>query len=128
MPTYDYVCDQCGHTFEMRQSFHDAPCTVCPVCGGPVRRVFSPSPIIFKGSGWYATDSKRASPTATAGKTESKATDKAEGATSSGGGGGADGSTSAGGAEKPATEAAPKKDAAKSNSGGSSGTPPAGSA
>lgn len=59
MPTYDYLCEACGHTFELRQSFHDDPASTCTRCGGAVRRVFAPAPIIFKGSGWYVNDSKR---------------------------------------------------------------------
>jgi len=58
MPIYDYACDQCGHRFEARQSFADEPLTVCPECQGHIRRVIHPSGIIFKGSGWYVTDSR----------------------------------------------------------------------
>jgi putative FmdB family regulatory protein len=59
MPVYEYVCDACGYHFERIQSFKDEPLTECPDCGGAVRRVISPVGIIFKGSGWYVTDSKR---------------------------------------------------------------------
>ncbi len=59
MPIYDYACDQCGHRFEARQSFSDDPLTVCPECQGHIRRVIHPSGIIFKGSGWYITDSRK---------------------------------------------------------------------
>jgi putative FmdB family regulatory protein len=59
MPLYEYVCDTCGYSFERLQSFHDAPVAQCPSCGSPVRRVISPVGVIFKGSGWYITDSKR---------------------------------------------------------------------
>ncbi|MEZ4522848.1 MAG: FmdB family zinc ribbon protein [Thermomicrobiales bacterium] len=59
MPIYDYACDQCGHRFEARQSFSDDPLTVCPECNGTIRRVIHPSGIIFKGSGWYITDSRK---------------------------------------------------------------------
>ena len=58
MPTYVYQCDQCGHDFEAVQKFSDEPLTVCPECAGRVRRVLQPSPVIFKGSGWYITDSR----------------------------------------------------------------------
>jgi putative FmdB family regulatory protein len=61
MPLYDYACDQCGHRFEVRQRFADDPVTVCPECTGHVRRVIHPSGIIFKGSGWYVTDSRKSS-------------------------------------------------------------------
>ena len=58
MPTYEYECSDCGHRFEAFQSFHDAPLTSCEVCGGKLAKVFHPAGIIFKGSGWYATDSR----------------------------------------------------------------------
>jgi putative FmdB family regulatory protein len=61
MPTYVYQCDQCGHDFEAVQKFADEPLTVCPECAGHVRRVLQPSPVIFKGSGWYITDSRNKS-------------------------------------------------------------------
>jgi len=58
VPTYVYECDSCEHRFEERQGFNDDPLTECPRCGGTVRRVFHPAPIIFKGSGFYVTDSR----------------------------------------------------------------------
>ena len=60
MPIYDYACDNCGHRFETRQSFSDDPLTICPECQGHIRRVIHASGIIFKGSGWYVTDSREA--------------------------------------------------------------------
>jgi len=60
MPTYQYQCDSCGHQFELRQSFHDKPVAVCSLCCGVARRLFSPVPILFKGSGFYITDSRAA--------------------------------------------------------------------
>lgn len=58
MPTYRYRGDVCDHEFEVRQSFSDDPITTCTICGQPVHRVISASPVVFKGSGWYITDSK----------------------------------------------------------------------
>ncbi|WP_448337788.1 FmdB family zinc ribbon protein [Chloroflexus aurantiacus] len=62
MPTYVYACDACGKQFEQFQSFKDEPLTVCH-CGqaGRVRRVIQPAGIVFKGSGWYITDSRGSS-------------------------------------------------------------------
>jgi putative FmdB family regulatory protein len=57
VPTYVYQCEHCGR-FELKQSFSDAALTACPTCGRPVRKVFTPAPIVFKGSGWYSTDSR----------------------------------------------------------------------
>jgi putative FmdB family regulatory protein len=58
MPTYEYACLSCGHHIEVYQRFSDEPLTVCGVCGGPLRKVFHPAGILFKGSGFYATDSR----------------------------------------------------------------------
>lgn len=58
MPTYPYRCTACDHKFEVVQSFSDAPLTVCPVCAGPLRKVFSSVGIVFKGPGFYRTDSR----------------------------------------------------------------------
>ena len=56
MPTYQYLCPKCNLRFELRQSFDDESVVVCPKCQNGARRLFSPVPIIFKGSGFYVTD------------------------------------------------------------------------
>ena len=58
MPTYEYACTECGDRTEVVQSIADAPLTTCTVCGGRLRKVFSPVGIVFKGSGFYRTDSR----------------------------------------------------------------------
>src|SRR3954462_6009486 len=58
MPTYTYRCDTCGHGFEAVQRFADEPLKECPECGAPIRRVIQPVGVVFKGSGWYITDSR----------------------------------------------------------------------
>ncbi|PKB65283.1 MAG: hypothetical protein BZY82_09165 [SAR202 cluster bacterium Io17-Chloro-G3] len=58
MPTYDYRCNSCSHTFELRQSFQDDPVSSCPKCKQPSRRLFFAPAIIYKGSGFYTTDYK----------------------------------------------------------------------
>src|SRR5688500_10433560 len=58
MPTYEYACKACGQHFDIKQSFADAPLKVHESCGGELRKVFQPAPIVFKGSGWYVTDSR----------------------------------------------------------------------
>jgi putative FmdB family regulatory protein len=62
MPTYQYACTsaQCANEFELVQSFTDPAASECPVCGGPVRKVFSAVGVVFKGSGFYRTDSRAA--------------------------------------------------------------------
>ena len=63
MPTYQYTCTECGEPLEAVQKFTDAPLTVCPACGGRLRKVFSAVGIVFKGSGFYRTDSRNGSGT-----------------------------------------------------------------
>ncbi len=58
MPTYQYACTACDHRFEAVQSFSDGSLTECPVCTGTLRKVFSSVGIVFKGSGFYRTDSR----------------------------------------------------------------------
>ena len=75
MPTYQYTCTDCGEPVEAVQKFTDAPLTVCVTCGGRLRKVFSPVGIVFKGSGFYRTDSRNgSSASAPAAKDKDKAT------------------------------------------------------
>ena len=60
MPTYSYACTACGHTFDIRQSFTDDSLTVCPECEGRLRKVLGNVGVVFKGSGFYRTDSRSA--------------------------------------------------------------------
>jgi putative FmdB family regulatory protein len=68
VPTYQYTCTDCGEPVEAVQKFTDDPLTVCAVCGGRLRKVFSPVGIVFKGSGFYRTDSRNSSVAADAKK------------------------------------------------------------
>jgi len=78
VPTYQYTCTECGEPVEAVQKFSDAPLTVCAACGGRLRKVFSPVGIVFKGSGFYRTDSRNgAAATAPATKEKEKASDSA---------------------------------------------------
>ena len=73
MPTYQYTCTDCGEPVEAVQKFTDDPLSVCAACGGRLRKVFSPVGIVFKGSGFYRTDSRNgASATAPAAKDKEK--------------------------------------------------------
>jgi putative FmdB family regulatory protein len=58
LPTYEYACTECGHAFEQFQSFTDDALTVCPECEGRLRKVFNAVGVVFKGSGFYRTDSR----------------------------------------------------------------------
>jgi putative FmdB family regulatory protein len=77
MPTYEYECTKCGHTFETLQSMKDAPLSSCPECRGRVRRLIGGGlGVIFKGSGFYSTDNKKGSVlTGSNGKDKEKAKD-----------------------------------------------------
>ncbi|HUS21174.1 MAG TPA: FmdB family zinc ribbon protein [Aeromicrobium sp.] len=58
MPTYQYSCTECGEALEVQQSFADDPLTVCPACQGRLRKVYNAVGVVFKGSGFYRTDSR----------------------------------------------------------------------
>jgi len=58
VPTYSYRCTECDNAFDIQQAFTDDTLTVCPVCGGKLRKVFSPVGVTFNGSGFYRTDSR----------------------------------------------------------------------
>lgn len=58
MPLYDYKCADCGKLTEIRHGFDESHDDPCPACGGTLKRVFSAAPIVFKGSGFYVTDSR----------------------------------------------------------------------
>ena len=86
MPTYQYVCTECGGQLEAVQKFTDDPLTVHEVCGGRLRKVFSPVGIVFKGSGFYRTDSRKGSSAPTpASASSSAASSDSSGSSSSGG-------------------------------------------
>ena len=58
MPTYEYSCNDCGHQFDVVASIHDDSLTTCPNCGGNLRKLFGNVGVVFKGSGFYKTDSR----------------------------------------------------------------------
>ena len=76
MPTYQYACTECDHAFEQFQSFTEDALTVCPRCEGRLRKVFNAVGVVFKGSGFYRTDSRNGgSSSDTSTKTESTKTE-----------------------------------------------------
>ncbi|GGM25783.1 hypothetical protein GCM10011608_08210 [Micromonospora sonchi] len=108
MPTYQYACTACGHQLEAVQSFSDDPLTDCPACEGRLRKLFNSVGVVFKGSGFYRTDSRSsdsetASGTATS-KSEKSDSSSSGSTTSTSSSTGSTGGSSAGGASKaPAT-------------------------
>ncbi|MET8832650.1 FmdB family zinc ribbon protein [Micromonospora sp. NPDC004540] len=91
MPTYQYACTACGHQLEAVQSFSDAPLTECPACEGRLRKVFNSVGIVFKGSGFYRTDSRSSGSDSTTSTTSKPA--KSESSTSNSSGGSSTGSS-----------------------------------
>ena len=103
MPTYQYRCTECGEDLEAVQKFSDAALTECPRCGGPLRKLFNAVGVVFKGSGFYRTDSRAAPSTESDGaKPEKKAADAGKDVAAK-----ADGNGSAK-SDKAATSAPPK--------------------
>jgi putative FmdB family regulatory protein len=78
MPTYEYVCQSCGRHVDVFQRFIEDALTTCEVCGGSLRKVFHPAGIHFKGSGFYATDSRRSSKTSSGDKEGDRKSEKGE--------------------------------------------------
>jgi putative FmdB family regulatory protein len=108
VPTYQYTCTECGEPLESVQKFTDAPLTACPACGGRLRKVFSAVGIVFKGSGFYRTDSRNgSSATAPASKDKDKSSGESSSSSTS------DSGSSNGSADK---AAAKKSEPAKSSS------------
>jgi putative FmdB family regulatory protein len=102
VPTYSYACTECGHRFNATQAFSDDALTTCPVCSGKLRKVFNSVGVVFKGSGFYRTDSRAA---ASSGSGE-KSTSEPSGTKS--------GSPEKSGGESSSTPAAPSPAAAAS--------------
>ena len=111
VPTYEYVCTECGHTFEQFQSFSDDALRHCPECDGRLRKLFNAVGVVFKGSGFYRTDSRADATTAGA---KGGAKDKSASGTSGADSGSESGSKS-GAATKESSSGA-KSDSSSSSS------------
>jgi putative FmdB family regulatory protein len=122
MPVYEYACTECGTRLEARQSFTDDALTVCPECTGRLRKLLSPVGVVFKGSGFYRTDSR--TPPASDGATSGSSTNGAPAEASSNGSGKPD--SAAGGDQAPAKNPS-KESASTASSASSAGSPRAGS-
>ena len=108
MPTYQYTCTECGDRVEVVQKFTDDPLSVCDACGGRLRKVFFPAGIVFKGSGFYRTDSRNGS-SATAPAAKDKEKSSSESASTSD-------SSSNGSGDKAAVKKAQSSDTAAKSS------------
>ena len=86
MPTYQYACTnpEGKHEFEVVQSFTDAPVSVCPECGSPVRKVYGSVGVVFKGSGFYRTDSRKAASASETASTNGTSSSSSSGKSSGG--------------------------------------------
>jgi putative FmdB family regulatory protein len=117
MPTYEYACTSCGTHVEVYQRFTEGPLTECGLCRGTLRKVFHPAGILFKGSGFYATDSRRSARSGNGEKTpEGAAAPAASSSTSA-----SDGSAP----KEPSKE--PSKEGASTRSSSGGGSPSRGS-
>jgi putative FmdB family regulatory protein len=114
VPTYQYTCTECGEPVEAVQKFTDAPLTVCAACGGRLRKVFSPVGIVFKGSGFYRTDSRNGA-AAPATKDKEKASDSVASSSSSSESSSSNGNGN-GSADKPAKKTETASSTSKSSS------------
>ena len=104
MPIYEYECKACGTRFDKMQPIHAEPLVVCENCGkGPIRRVYHPVGVIFKGSGWYITDSRKSNKQETDTKSNSSETAEKAGSTESSSGSRESSDSAAKSADTPAT-------------------------
>ena len=114
MPTYQYVCTECGGQLEAVQKFTDDPLTVHEACGGRLRKVFSPVGIVFKGSGFYRTDSRNGSSAPAQASSSSSAAGSSSDSSSS------SSSSSSSGGEKASSSSGEEKSSSASSSAPSS--------
>lgn len=111
MPTYAYTCTACAHSLEAKQSFTDAALTECPECGGRLRKRFDAVGVVFKGSGFYRTDSRSDAKSGSSG-----------GSSSSGSSSGGSGSSSTGSSDSSSSTSSPSTSSSSSSGASSSGS------
>ena len=129
MPTYEYTCTECGEQVEVVQKFTDDPLTVCTACGGRLRKVFSPVGIVFKGSGFYRTDSRNGSNGDGPGKKDKEPSGaKPDSKSGSSADSGSSGSSGSGSSDSSSSKSSSSSDSGSGSSGsGSSGSSSSGS-
>ena len=116
MPTYQYACTECGERLEVVQRFSDEPLTECPRCQGRLRKLFSPVGVVFKGSGFYKTDSRtKSSATSSSGSAADATTPatSAESGSSSGSSESTSGSSAASSSSSSSSSTSPTSDGSK---------------
>jgi putative FmdB family regulatory protein len=119
MPTYEYECTACGQHMEVFQRFSEDALTTCGVCGGALRKVFHPAGIVFKGSGFYATDSRAPAKTGSGSKKDS---DGGSSSSSSGSSSGSSSDASSGSSTSDGGSSSKGSDAGSSSKGSETGT------
>lgn len=119
MPTYEYECTSCGQHVEVFQRITEDALTTCGACGGPLRKVFHPSGIVFKGSGFYATDNRSQPKTSTT----SSSSSSSDSDSSSSGSDSSSSSSSKGGSESGSTGSGSSKEGSGSSREGSGSRP-----
>ncbi|WP_197378431.1 FmdB family zinc ribbon protein [Mycolicibacterium mengxianglii] len=110
MPTYSYACTECGDRFDAVQTFSDDALTTCTKCNGRLRKLFNSVGVVFKGSGFYRTDSRESSKSSSSASSSSSSSESSSGEKSSGSsdkGSSDKGSSDKGSADKKSTPAAP---------------------
>ena len=117
MPTYEYACAECGERLEAVQKFTDDPLTVCPACGGKLRKLFSAVGIVFKGSGFYRNDSRVSASNGSRDKAPNGSS--SDSSSTSEKSSGADQKTSSSGSSSSSSSSSEAKPAAKAGSGNS---------
>jgi putative FmdB family regulatory protein len=109
MPTYEYECTACGQHMEVFQRFSEDALTTCGVCGGVLRKVFHPAGIVFKGSGFYATDSRAPAKTGSGSKKDSDGGSSSDSSSGSSSGASSGSSPSDGGSSSKGSDAGSSK-------------------
>jgi putative FmdB family regulatory protein len=112
VPTYQYACTECGEQLEVVQKFTDDALTVCPECDGRLRKVFSPVGVVFKGSGFYRTDSRNGANVSSNGSSKASANGSGDTSAAANGsaGNGAAGNDSSKNGASPSSSATAKKE------------------
>ena len=123
MPTYAYACTECDHRFEAVQSFSDDSLTVCPECEGRLRKVFNAVGIVFKGGGFYRTDSRSGSSVTSGSATNGSGSSEKSGSSSSEKSGSSSSEKSSGSSEKSGSSGSSSGSSTASSTTAASSTP-----